>query len=45
MLPYGGFKLSGMGREVGLSSLYEYTAIKTVVVNLSGEAPADPFAD
>ena len=45
MLPYGGFKLSGMDRENGLSSLYEYTAIKTVVVNLSGDAPTDPFAD
>ena len=45
MLPYGGYKLSGMGRENGLSSLYEYTSVKTVVVDLSGKVPADPFAD
>jgi len=45
MLPYGGFKMSGIGRENGLAALDEYTEIKTVVVELSDTAPADPFAD
>jgi aldehyde dehydrogenase (NAD+) len=45
MLPYGGYKLSGLGRENGLAALDEYTEIKTVVVELATGAPADPFAD
>ncbi|MFI5012450.1 MAG: aldehyde dehydrogenase [Hyphomicrobiales bacterium] len=45
MLPYGGYKLSGLGRENGLAALDEYTEIKTVVVELATEMPADPFAD
>ncbi|MBV9434129.1 MAG: aldehyde dehydrogenase family protein, partial [Hyphomicrobiales bacterium] len=45
MLPYGGYKMSGLGRENGLAALDEYTEIKTVVVELATNAPADPFAD
>jgi len=45
MLPYGGYKLSGIGRENGLEALHHYTEVKTVVIELSDEAPADPFAD
>jgi aldehyde dehydrogenase (NAD+) len=45
MLPYGGYKLSGIGRENGLVALEEYTEIKTVVVELSSETPADPFME
>jgi len=45
MLPYGGYKLSGIGRENGLEVLHEYTEVKTVVVELSTAPPADPFAD
>lgn len=44
-LPYGGFKLSGIGRENGLAVLDEYTETKSVVVDLSTAPPADPFAD
>lgn len=44
-LPYGGYKLSGFGREKGLEALLEYTETKTVVVNLSEEDPNDPFND
>lgn len=44
-LPYGGFKLSGLGRENGLAVLDEYTETKSVVVDLSTAEPADPFAD
>jgi acyl-CoA reductase-like NAD-dependent aldehyde dehydrogenase len=42
MAPFGGFKASGLGRENGLESLYEYTESKTVWVELSG-ASRDPF--
>ncbi|MFD1037325.1 aldehyde dehydrogenase [Virgibacillus byunsanensis] len=42
-LPYGGYKLSGYGRENGLEALHAYTEVKTVVVNLSDELPSDPF--
>ncbi|MEW6124425.1 MAG: aldehyde dehydrogenase family protein [Pseudomonadota bacterium] len=45
MLPYGGYKMSGIGRENGLDVLHEYTEVKTVVVELSDAPPADPFAD
>lgn len=45
MLPYGGYKLSGFGRENGLEGLHDFTELKTVVVELSAAAPADPFAD
>ena len=43
MLPYGGYKISGLGRENGLEVLDEYTEVKTVVVDLATDAPADPF--
>ena len=34
-LPFGGYKQSGLGRELGRASLDEYTQIKTVLVDLS----------
>ena len=40
--PFGGYKESGLGRENGLESLKEYTQLKTVWVELSGEI-RDPF--
>jgi aldehyde dehydrogenase (NAD+) len=40
--PFGGFKASGFGRENGLESLHEYTQVKSVWVELSGET-RDPF--
>jgi aldehyde dehydrogenase (NAD+) len=45
MLPYGGYKLSGIGRENGLAALNEFTEVKTVVVDFESAPPADPFAD
>ncbi len=45
MLPYGGFKLSGLGRENGLEAINHYTEMKTIVVELSPDMPADPFAN
>lgn len=40
--PFGGFKQSGLARENGLDSLREYTEVKSVWVELSGET-RDPF--
>jgi (Z)-2-((N-methylformamido)methylene)-5-hydroxybutyrolactone dehydrogenase len=40
--PFGGFKQSGFGRENGLESLHEYTQVKSVWVELSGQT-RDPF--
>lgn len=45
MLPYGGYKQSGFGRENGFDAIREYTEVKTVVIDLATEMPADPFAD
>lgn len=33
--PFGGFKMSGQGRELGEKALDNYTEVKTVTVNLS----------
>lgn len=45
MLPYGGYKLSGLGRENGLEAMDEFTQTKTVIVDFATANPADPFAD
>ncbi|MEW4529021.1 aldehyde dehydrogenase family protein [Maioricimonas sp. JC845] len=34
--PFGGFKMSGMGRELGEAALEHYTELKTVTMNLGG---------
>lgn len=36
--PWGGFKMSGIGRENGLVAFLEYTQIRNVIVNLSDDA-------
>jgi len=38
-VPFGGFKQSGIGRELGEEALHNYTAVKAVHVNISGPAP------
>ncbi len=45
MLPYGGYKLSGMGRENGLEALHDFTELKTIVVDFESSPPSDPFGD
>jgi acyl-CoA reductase-like NAD-dependent aldehyde dehydrogenase len=42
--PWGGFKMSGIGRENGLVAYEEYTQIRNVIVNLADE-PFDWYAD
>jgi acyl-CoA reductase-like NAD-dependent aldehyde dehydrogenase len=34
--PFGGYKQSGLGRELGMHALSFYTEIKNVVIDLSG---------
>jgi acyl-CoA reductase-like NAD-dependent aldehyde dehydrogenase len=36
--PWGGFRMSGIGRENGLVAYYEYTQLQSVIVNLSDDA-------
>jgi (Z)-2-((N-methylformamido)methylene)-5-hydroxybutyrolactone dehydrogenase len=40
--PFGGYKMSGMGRENGLEALKDDTQVKSVWVELSGQT-RDPF--
>ncbi|WP_029004883.1 aldehyde dehydrogenase family protein [Azorhizobium doebereinerae] len=42
--PWGGFKMSGIGRENGLIAFEDYTQIQNVIVNLS-DAPFDWYAE
>ena len=36
--PHGGFKQSGFGKDLGVDSLYDYTAVKNIYVDLTGVA-------
>ncbi len=40
--PFGGFKESGFGRHSGMQAIHEFTQVKSVWVELSGET-RDPF--
>lgn len=40
--PWGGFKMSGIGRENGIEAYHEYTQTQNIIVNLSDE-PFDWF--
>lgn len=42
--PWGGFKMSGMGRENGVIAYREYTQVRNVIVNLARE-PFDWYVD
>jgi aldehyde dehydrogenase (NAD+) len=37
-IPYGGFKVSGTGRENGLEALHAYTELKSVIVDTTSPA-------
>ena len=41
--PSGGFNQSGYGREARVEAVLDYTRTKTVWVEVSGEAMANPF--
>ncbi|MCA3560305.1 MAG: aldehyde dehydrogenase [Aestuariivirga sp.] len=43
MAPFGGFGLSGSGREGGLESVLDYTRAKTVWLRTSDDPIPDPF--
>ncbi len=45
MLPYGGYKMSGLGRENGMEAIHHYTELKTVVVDFDPAPPSDTFAE
>jgi len=36
--PHGGFKQSGFGKDLGTDSLLDYTAIKNIYIDLTGQA-------
>lgn len=42
--PYGGFKMSGWGRENGLEALDSYLETRTTIISTTGQF-ADPFAN
>ncbi len=43
MLPFGGYKHSGIGRENGLNAMYEYLQEKTILVNCETGPVTNPF--
>jgi aldehyde dehydrogenase (NAD+) len=43
LAPFGGYGLSGHGREGGLSAALEYTTTKTVWLRMSDQPINDPF--
>ena len=43
MMPFGGVKHSGLGRESGVKAIEEYLETKSVWINTSEAAPGNPF--
>lgn len=43
MMPFGGMKKSGTGRENGIEAIYEFLETKSVWINTSDDFPANPF--
>ena len=43
MMPFGGMKNSGLGRESGLHAVEEYLETKSVWISMAQSGPANPF--
>jgi aldehyde dehydrogenase (NAD+) len=43
MMPFGGMKHSGIGRESGIDAIREYLETKSVWISTAKGAPANPF--
>jgi aldehyde dehydrogenase (NAD+) len=43
MMPFGGMKHSGIGRESGLESIREFLETKSVWISYAENVPANPF--
>ncbi|MEM6487945.1 MAG: aldehyde dehydrogenase [Pseudomonadota bacterium] len=43
MMPFGGIKRSGTGRENGMAAIHEFLETKAVWINTSDAFPANPF--
>jgi aldehyde dehydrogenase (NAD+) len=43
MMPFGGVKHSGIGRESGIEAIREYLDTKSVWISTSDAAPGNPF--
>jgi aldehyde dehydrogenase (NAD+) len=43
-IPYGGFKMSGLGRENGMEAVDAYLQTRSTIVNLTGNYP-DMYAN
>src|SRR3546814_9039903 len=43
MMPFGGMKHSGLGRENGMESIREYLETKSVWISTAEDVPANPF--
>ncbi|HEY6760557.1 MAG TPA: aldehyde dehydrogenase [Baekduia sp.] len=42
--PFGGFKMSGLGRENGRDAVHEFTEVKTIWLQIEEAVTRDPFA-
>lgn len=43
MMPFGGMKRSGLGRESGIDAIHEFLEPKSVWISLAEDAPENPF--
>ncbi|KDR40530.1 aldehyde dehydrogenase [Caballeronia glathei] len=43
MMPFGGMKMSGIGRENGIEAVHEFLETKSVFLSTSEKPPANPF--
>jgi (Z)-2-((N-methylformamido)methylene)-5-hydroxybutyrolactone dehydrogenase len=43
MMPFGGMKHSGVGRESGIDAVREYLETKSVWISTAKDVPANPF--